>query len=89
MDDAPRNRQRLTALASELKNYTGKLEGFSGRKLYYDAVSAKFPAHQVGGIWHFYADDLPTIAEAYGLAPKATAPGSKGRRPQAATNAAA
>jgi hypothetical protein len=89
MDDALRNRQRITALASALKDYTGKPEGPSGRKLYYDAVSAKFPAHKVGDIWHFYADDLPTIAAAYGLAPQAAAPGPKVRRPQAATNAAA
>ena len=89
MDDAQRNRQRLTALATALKDYTGKADNLSGRKLYYDAVSARFPAHQVSGIWHFYVDDLPVIAAAYGLTPKATASGSRAHRAAASAPAAA
>ena len=89
MADAQRNHQRLTALAAALKDYTGKADNLSGRKLYYDAVSARFPAHQVSGIWHFYVDDLPTIAAAYGLSPKATASGSRAHRASTSTAAAA
>lgn len=64
---------RITTLPRSLLNYTDQPVPNS-RKLYYDAISAKFPAHQVNGIWHYEAADLPMIAAAYGLAPRVQGP---------------
>ena len=65
---------RITTLSSQLKAYTSQPDKVpSGRTLYYGAISAKYPAHQVGLIWHFDDADIAVIAAAYGLAPKAVA----------------
>ncbi len=44
------------------------------RLIYAGAVNARFPAHQVNGIWHYDEDDLPAIMACFGLQPKASKP---------------
>lgn len=69
---------RNTALCSKLRVLTDdRLPG--QRTIYEAAVSARFPTHQVNGIWHFYEEDLPAIMAAFGLRPKAAEP-SRTRR---------
>lgn len=51
------------------------------RVIYAGAVNARFPAHQVNGLWHYDEDDLPAIMTCFGLRPKVSAPA---RAPRAA-----
>jgi hypothetical protein len=69
------NEHRITGLPARLREYTDQTVP-PIRKLYEGAVNGKFPAYQVNKIWHFDESNVPAIAAAYGLAPKAA------RRPQ-------
>ena len=82
---------RITTLSSQLKVYTSQPDKVpSGRTLYYGAISAKYPAHQAGLIWHFDDADIAVIAAAYGLTPKAiAAPATRSSRKTSAPAAAA
>ena len=63
--------QRISGLIRDLLNYAATDQVIpSPRQTYEGAVGAKYPAHQVRGIWHYYPDDVPVIAAAYGLTPK-------------------
>ncbi len=74
---------RITTLTRSLLAYTDQTVP-NARALYQGAVNAKFPAHQVNGIWHYNVADLPMIAAAYGLKPKAAV--QPRRRSQRATS---
>jgi hypothetical protein len=75
---------RLTTLPRKLLDYTDQPIP-SGRKLREGAVDAKFPAHQVNGLWHYNPDDLPAIAAVYGLTPKGQSTRRAPRARQAAS----
>ncbi len=79
---------RITTLSSKLKAYSSHPDKVpSGRTLYYGAISARYPAHQVGLIWHFDDADIAAIAAAYELAPKASVtPTPRANRKNAATS---
>ncbi len=60
---------RISTLPHRLKTLTD--DAVPGqRAAYIAAVSARFPAHQVNGIWHFREADLPAILAAFNLRPK-------------------
>jgi hypothetical protein len=67
MPAAPVPSIRLSCLLRELHDAGFALGDLTYRKLWEDAVAARFPAHQVAGRWHFHRRDVPTIASAYGL----------------------
>lgn len=68
-----RTSHRITSLASKARLLTD--DPVPGqRKVYEGAVSARFEAHQINGIWHYYEEDLPAIMAAFGLRPKASKP---------------
>ena len=61
--------RRITTLCSRLRLLTNDvLPGH--RTVYAGAVSARFPAHQVNGIWHTYEEDDLAVMAALGLRPK-------------------
>ena len=61
---------RITTLPHKLKALTN--DAVPGIRAFYNAaVSARFPAHQVNGIWHFHDEDVPAIMACFGLQPKA------------------
>ncbi len=74
--------ERTTALPRKLLDYTSDPIP-TQRRLREDAVNGKFPAHQVNGIWHYDTADLPVIAAAYGLKPKAASQPEPQRRRKA------
>ncbi len=57
---------RITTLTHKLKALTDDAAP-NNRATYNAAVSARYPAHQVNGIWHYDEDDLPAIMAAFGL----------------------
>ena len=64
---------RITTLPHKLKPLTD--DAVPGiRAIYNAAVSARFPAHQVNGIWHYDEGNLPAIMACFGLTPKANKP---------------
>ncbi len=64
---------RITTLCSKLKDWTD--DPISDvRRVYNASASAKIPAHQVNGIWHYYGEDREAILEGLGLRPKASDP---------------
>jgi len=79
---------RISTLPRALLNFTGQSSP-SPRKLYEGAVSAKYPAHQVNGIWHYDEQDLPVIAAAYGLSPKKVRPERRRKVNSSSVSAAA
>lgn len=89
---------RTSTLHRALKSYTGEADTSpasggalvpSARALYHGAINAKFPAHQVNGIWHYDPADLPVIAAAYGLLPKSEKTPQRQNAPSTALHAAA
>ena len=65
-----RTSRRISTACHWLKDQTDDpIPGM--RKVHECAVSARFPAHQVNGIWHFYEDDREAILAGLGLRPKA------------------
>ncbi len=64
---------RITTLSHKLKTLTEDATP-GNRAIYNAAVSARFPAHQVNGIWHYDEDDLPAIMACFGLRPKGSKP---------------
>lgn len=63
--------RRITTLCSKLVVWTS--DNIPGqRKVYEAAVSARIPAFQVNGIWHFHEEDRDAILAGLGLRPKAT-----------------
>ena len=69
--------KRTTALPRDLLAYTDDAIP-TQRMLREGAVNGKFPAHQVKTIWHYDTADMPVIAAAYNLRPKALAPAKSG-----------
>jgi len=69
---------RLSTLCFKLKDWTDDTIPGS-RQTYAAAISAKFPAHQVNGIWHVYVEDREAILEGLGLRPKASLSGRASR----------
>lgn len=69
---------RITTLSHKLKALTDDAAP-GNRAIYTAAVSARFPAHQVNGIWHYDENDLPAIMACFGLRPKASAPNRANR----------
>lgn len=66
MTKAPK---RITTLLHELRSITD--DPLPNQRFVYAAtVSARIPAHQINGIWHYYEADLPTIRDTFGLRPK-------------------
>ena len=64
---------RITTLPHRLKVLTNDTAP-NNRAVYGAAVSARFPAHQVNGIWHYDEVDLPAIMGCFGLRPKTSKP---------------
>ena len=65
-----RTSRRISTACHWLKNWTDDpIPGM--RKVHESAVSAKFPAHQVNAIWHYYEEDREAILAGLGLRPKA------------------
>lgn len=63
------NTHRITTLCSKLKDWTD--DPIPGQRLVYDrACSARIPAHQVNGIWHYRDDDRDAILRGLGLRPR-------------------
>lgn len=62
------NARRITTLCSKLKDWTDDPIP-SQRTIYDRACSARFPAHQVNGIWHYQDDDREAILRGLGLRP--------------------
>lgn len=80
-------RRRISTACHWLKDYTDDpIPGM--RKVQESAVSAKFPAHQVNGIWHFYEEDREEILKGLGLRPRG-AEHARGRHVLAPEHAAA
>jgi len=69
--------RRITTLCFKLKDWTDDPTP-DVRRVYNAAASAKIPAHQVNGIWHYYEEDREAILGGLGLRPKAStrAPGA-------------
>ena len=63
---------RITTLPIRIKPLTDDAVP-NIRAFYNAAVSARFPAHQVNGIWHFHDEDVPEIMAYFDLRPKAGA----------------
>ena len=89
---------RISTLHRALKSYTGEADTSlasegplvpSARALYHGVINAKFPAHQINGIWHYDPADLPVIAAAYGLPPKSGKTPQRQNAPSTALHAAA
>lgn len=62
--------RRITTLCFTLKDWTDDPIP-AQRQAYAAATSAKFPAHQVNGIWHYFEEDREAILKGLGLRPKA------------------
>ena len=58
--------RRITTLPHKFKTLTDDTPP-TIRVIYAGAVNARFPVHQVNGIWHYDEDDLPAIMAAFGL----------------------
>ncbi len=76
---------RITALCGKLKDWTDDPTP-DVRQVYNAAASAKIPAHQVNGLWHFFEEDREAILAGLGLRPKVSKPV---RAPHAAVEHAA
>lgn len=61
--------RRITTLCSKLPSWTDDPIP-NPRKVYEGAIGARFPAHQVNGIWHFFEEDRDAILRGLGLHPK-------------------
>jgi len=84
MTKAPK---RITSLLHRLRSYTD--DPLPNQRFVYAAtVSARIPAHQINGLWHYYEEDVPTIGDAFGLRPKADQ-ADRPARPAAAEHASA
>ena len=65
------NSRRITTLCSKLKEWTD--DDIPGQRIIYErACSARIPAHQVNGLWHYRDDDREAILHGLGLRPRAT-----------------
>ena len=80
--------RRITTLCSRLRLLTD--DPVPGQRIVYaGAVSARFPAHQVNGIWHTYEEDDLAVMAALGLRPKTAKLSSVRRVTAAATSVGA
>lgn len=62
--------RRITTLCANLGIWTE--DSIPGqRKVYEAAVSARIPAFQVNGLWHYHEEDRDAILIGLGLRPKA------------------
>ncbi len=75
--------RRITTLCFRLRQKTD--DALPGHRAIYEAaVSARFPAHQVNGLWHSYEEDDAAVMAVFGLRPKADEPSRARRRSAAA-----
>ena len=58
---------RLSCLLRALENAGYDCNDLTYRRIWMDAVEARFPAHQINGVWHFTLADAPIIGDALGL----------------------
>ncbi len=80
--------RRITALCGKLKDWTDDPTP-DVRRVYNAAASAKIPAHQVNGLWHFFEEDREAILDGLGLRPKASDPIIRDRHETVSTSIAA
>lgn len=64
--------RRITSLCSKIKDWSDDPIPGGVRGVYNASASAKIPAHQVNGIWHYYEEDREAILAGLGLRPKAS-----------------